>query len=425
MRFFSHDDGNASPSSSSRRAVLLGAFACVAGSLLRIAGAAEQPVSSPSEPKVGSLTERGVEPQISVSVPRQLKRGLNLSRWWEAEHDRALDDSDIRLIRELGFDFVRLPLDPTALGSEDGKGEMQADKLAALRHDLEALTKAELSVVLDLHPKDDFQRRLTAAPPEESHRILDNFWRGLSSTVMDFPPELLLLDLLNEPKFETSRWWDVQGKLIESLRPVYPHNSFVATASPDSGWWQLDRLEPYQDKNVIYGFHFYEPMTLTHYQLEWEKDYDPTRAAIPVPYPVDLSDPVAQKIDDPTVRAYLQRGWNGEKLSGLVDKIAAWGKKHKATLACLEFGVYSKNVSEQSRMGWLRDMCEAFEKNGIPWAMWEYKGPFGLLPSNASHGDPPSPSVINALRLNGDGESLLPENGRRGQTSSFLKRLGY
>lgn len=374
------------------RVVRLMALVCAAGISL-CANATGQP----------SLPDRGSEPNAGTQIPLSqsplLKRGLNLSRWWEAEHDRALDDSDIRNIKAMGFDFVRLPLDPRALDSEDGRERMQTDKLTALRYDLETLIDAGFSVVLDLHPKNDFQRRLTNLAPEESRRILENFWRGMSETLKGLPPERLLIQFLNEPKLETNIWWGIQEKVIESLRPVYPHNTFVATASPDSGWWQLEGLKPYKDSNVVYDFHFYEPMTFTHHQLPWDADYDPKRAALPVPYPVDPSDSAAQKTDDPTIRAYLQQNWNREKLSKLVGKIAKWQKENNTRLVCLEFGVYSEHVDEWSRLNWLRDVREELGRNGIPSAMWEFKGPFGLLPTKARHGDAPTSAMIEALQL--------------------------
>lgn len=351
--------------------------------------------------------ERSPASLASLSELRPLKRGLNLSRWWEEEHDRALESSDIDRIRAMGFDFVRLPLDTRALENknrnDDSEKGADSDRLNALRHDLERLIESGFSVVLDLHPKDDFQRRLTNLPPEEARRILEDFWRSMSETLKGLPPERLLIQILNEPKFGTNRWWKIQEELIAALRPIYPRNAFVATTSPDSGWWQLEDLKPYKDPNTLYDFHFYEPMIFTHHQVEWAKNFDPKRAALPVPYPVDPENPSAAKTEDPAIRAYLRQNWNREKLAKLVGKISAWKERHKARLVCLEFGVYAKHVDERSRLNWLRDMREEFEKNGIPWAMWEYKGPFGLLPVDAGHGDAPETSMIEALGLdNGD-----------------------
>ncbi|MER2519266.1 MAG: cellulase family glycosylhydrolase [Bdellovibrionales bacterium] len=335
----------------------------------------------------------------SPSETRALKRGINLSRWWEAEHDRALDDSDIRNLQAMGFDFVRLPLDPLTLGKQGHDESMQEEKLKALRRDLELLIDAGFSVVLDLHPKDDFQRRLTKLPPGEAKQKLEETWRNLGEAIKGLPPKRLLLELLNEPKFSTSRWWKIQNELIVALRPIYPQNTFVATTSPDSGWWQLDDLKPYHDSNVIYDFHFYEPMAFTHHEVEWSKAFDPKRAAQLVPYPVDPEDAANQNVADPAIRAYLRQKWNRDKLARLIEKIAAWEKRHKAKLICFEFGVYHKHVDERSRMGWLRDLREEFEKKGIPWAMWEYKGPFGLLPINADHGDAPDKAITEALGI--------------------------
>lgn len=356
------------------------------------------------EPATSSATATATAPLES----RPLKRGVNLSRWWEAEHDRALDGADIRRLQAMGFDFVRLPLDPLALGWDGGEAADTAppeDDLKALRRDLETLIEAGFTVILDLHPKDGFQRKLVGLPPGEARQKLETIWRKLHAAIDGLPPKRLLIEILNEPKFGADRWWKMQEELIASLRTIYTGHVFVASTSPDNGWWQFDDLKPYKDANVIYDSHFYEPMAFTHHQVEWAGDFDPRRAALPVPYPVDPTDAATRKTDDPAIRAYLRQGWNHEKLAKLVGKIAAWQTENKARLACLEFGVYRKHIDGQSRLGWLRDLREEMEKQGIPWAMWEYKGPFGMLPVDADHGDAPDDAMIDALGLeHGDGD---------------------
>ncbi|MGE3623910.1 MAG: hypothetical protein AB7H77_08580, partial [Bdellovibrionales bacterium] len=46
---------------------------------------------------------------LSSSGAPELKRGINLTRWWEDGQEKALTREEIRNLGRLGFDFVRLP----------------------------------------------------------------------------------------------------------------------------------------------------------------------------------------------------------------------------------------------------------------------------------------------------------------------------
>jgi endoglucanase len=53
----------------------------------------------------------------------------------------------------------------------------------------------------------------------------------------------------------------------------------------------------------------------------------------------------------------------------------------KLPLYCGEFGVIHRTPPE-TRAAWHRDVTQVFESYGIGWAVWSYKGGFGLLDQN-------------------------------------------
>src|SRR6201999_520895 len=101
---------------------------------------------------------------------------------------------------------------------------------------------------------------------------------------------------------------------------TYPKNTIIVTAAPDSGPWNFEHEQAYEDRNLIYDFHFYLPMFFTHHGANWFPSDSPEYKTMPIDYPAGDSDAT-----DPDLKQYLSEGWNREKLAGFINKIARWG----------------------------------------------------------------------------------------------------
>jgi len=325
------------------------------------------------------------------SSPVLLNRGVNLTRWWENDQTQMLTADGIKDLHGLGFDFVRLPLSTKWLTMDD-KDE-QAEKLTRLRCDLISLLNRGLAVVVDLHAPQRFQKNLEKNPDMAVTR-LGSLWESLQPVLDGLPPDRVFLGLYNEPQIENKIWWGIQGKVLKKLRAVFPQNTFVVSAGPHGEPWNLAQMKPYDDKNVIYEFHYYEPVFFTHHGANWFPADDPIRKTAPVAYPVDAGSSTEEV--DPDVKNYIAAGWNRARLAVDIGQIADWKKRNGVKIACLEFGVYRPFTDADSRNRWLRDMRELLEQNGIPWALWEYRGGFGLLDDNWT----PDEGIVKVLGLN-------------------------
>ena len=120
------------------------------------------------------------------------------------------------------------------------------------------------------------------------------------------------------------RWWGIQGHIVEDLRAVFPENTFVVTAGAKGEPWNLAKSKPYDDKNVIYDFHYYQPMFFTHHGASWFPADDPIRDVTPITYPVDAAR--AKQESNPNARDYIAGGWNRAELAKYIDGIAGWAK---------------------------------------------------------------------------------------------------
>jgi endoglucanase len=317
----------------------------------------------------GECRTQGDATALSSPKPPHLRRGVNLSGWWQDESDQALDANDIQNLRALGFDFVRLPLSPQWLAPS------LDEERANLRCDIISLLNAGFFVVVDLHPGDDFDKKINAAPFHAAQNLA-RLWRHMVPVLQDLPPSRVLLELYNEPNMDPDLWWHVQAELITGLRPFFPHNTFVVASAPKDGLWTLAQQKPYADPNLIYDFHYYMPLFFTHHGANWldDKALEKTN---PITYPSEPRE--AEGEEDSDVKKYAREAWNRAKLVDDIHEIVAWRDRYKVLVACFEFGVYKPFNDEGSLTRWLSDMRSILEGDHFPWALWEYQGGFGLL----------------------------------------------
>jgi len=70
-------------------------------------------------------------------------------------------------------------------------------------------------------------------------------------------------------------------------------------------------------------------------------------------------------------------------------------------LLCNEFGAYRAYADPASRANWIRDTRTALEADGIGWAMWDYRGGFGVVTKQDGQPAQVDESVVKALGLRG------------------------
>ena len=347
-----------------------------------------------------------------VNLPARfahLRRGINLSHWFsqaanysKAHLDTHTTSQDIALIKSLGFDHVRFPIEPAPLLSDTPDPSiLNATYLGYVDSALDMILGAGLAVVIDVHPSDEFKLRL--ARDERSIEALGKFWRAFATHLSRRDPDFVFLEVLNEPMVEDAyRWYGMQGKLIASIRSGAPNHTIIAAGHRWSGLYEMLFLEPYADTNIIYNFHYYEPFAFTHQGATWAGPNVPFYKNVPYP-----SSPEAVKLlldtiqDDPArynLLRYGEENWNAQRIDRELGAAAAWAARHHVYITCNEFGAFRKVVKPADRVAWLQDMRRALEKHGIGWTMWDYGGGFSVV--NKIDGQAQAdPEVVKALGL--------------------------
>jgi len=347
-----------------------------------------------------------------VNLPSRfahLRRGINLSHWfsqsagYSKEHlDTHTTARDIALIKSLGFDHVRFPIEPAPLMNDTpDPAILNTTYLGYVDSALDMILAAGLAVVIDIHPSDEFKLRM--ARDERSIEAFGKFWRAFATHLARRDPELVFLEVLNEPMVEDPyRWYGIQGKLIASIRAGAPHHTIIAAGHRWSGLYEMLFLEPYADANIIYNFHYYEPFAFTHQGATWAGPNLPFYKNVPYPSSPETVKLLLDTIQDDPARynllRYGEENWNAQRIDRELAAAADWAGKHHVYITCNEFGALRKVVKPADRVAWLQDMRTALEKHRIGWTMWDYGGGFSVV--NKIDGQAQAdPEVVKALGL--------------------------
>ncbi|MEP6819425.1 MAG: cellulase family glycosylhydrolase [bacterium] len=359
----------------------------------------------------GEATENwSVQSEVPASRLARLRHGINLSHWFaqSADYSKAHLEShttaeDIALIKSLGFDHVRLTLEPAPLFNANDPSTLNAEYLKYLDNALDLILAQGLAVIVDIHPSGEFKAKLRSS--EREIEAFGKFWRSLAQHLSTRDPERVFLEVINEPMEEDGyRWFGIQGKLISAIRSGAPQHTIIASGHRWSGIPELLFMLPYADRNIIYNFHFYEPMAFTHQGATWAGANLPFYKNIPYPSSPEKVSKVLETIQDEPARynllRYGEEGWNAARIDREIGVAAAWAAKYHVLLTCNEFGTYRPFAPPADRALWIRDMRNALEKYGIGWTMWDYAGGFGVVKKQNGHATP-DPEIVKALRLAG------------------------
>lgn len=325
----------------------------------------------------------------------ELNRGICIDRQFRTippEPGMKFTREDILLIKAMGFEFVKLLVNPEPLlaGSR-----LDDTKKGYLQEMVDLAVNGGLPVIVCIHPEWEFKKRILGSETEfaaflpfleDTARFLAGGWR----------PKQLAFQLMTEPVTEHLHWNDLQPRMWQTVRRVMPEHTLILAGDQVGKIDGLISTEPVNDANVMYSFTLYDPFVLTLQGGEW---LTPGLWAYlgKVPYPsspeiiAEQKQAILEKIpaDPPEWRAaaegmligYGNERWNKEKIAGKIRKLVDWNNAHGGGLKiwCAEFGCYQRTIAPEDRYRFMRDMREVFEENGIGWAYWSYNETFTVM----------------------------------------------
>jgi endoglucanase len=360
---------------------------------------------------IGSLAAAQAAPVRGVPAARlaHLRHGINLSGWFAQVYDPQgytqahlqnwVTPSDMALIKSMGFDYVRLSVNPKPLFNERQSENIPSVYLGYLDTAIKMALDHGLAVVIDIHPDSDFKASLK---DDTSVQQFTDFWRALAAHYSSWDPDRIFLEIMNEPEMQDPyRWLGIETKIAAAIREAAPQHTIIAAGARWSDNDDLVFLEPLRDPNVIYNFHFYEPHIFTHQGAAWGTYYWHWLKDLHYPSSIENSEKVAEKVQDPVDRLNVIRygfdHWDAARMNGEIKQAADWASRNHVPLTCDEFGVF-RNANPDDRVRWISDVRSAFEHYGIGWAMWDYDGNFGVITKTNGQATPDEPT-LHALGL--------------------------
>src|SRR6476661_176806 len=124
---------------------------------------------------IGARVLNGSEPRLTQEKTgnlaarcARLRRGVNLSHWFSQAPNYTKERlethttaQDIALIKSLGFDHVRFPIEPAPLLADTPDPSiLNGTYLQYVDRALDMILGTGLAVVIDIHPSDEFKLRM-------------------------------------------------------------------------------------------------------------------------------------------------------------------------------------------------------------------------------------------------------------------------
>lgn len=313
-------------------------------------------------------------------------------KYFPYKNDGLFLEDDFRWMRDWGFNFARLPMDYRFWTAPD-LFAISESKVEPIDRAIRLGEKYGIHVNIGLHRApgycilDGMDQEITGIHviPEktslfEDQRTLDAFvhqWTFFARRYRGIPSELLSFNLLNEPLVhqginepqvrrnaeqplrERAEYSRVAKLALAGIREHDPNRRVVTDGFP-GGFAPIPEL---YDAGLIQSGHQYSPALLTHYNCEWVR-----RSRVPASPPPAPSWPVKNSngsvtYDRQTIAKIFQP-W--AEAAGRVPI-------HFGEMGCHRY------TPPEVVNAWFEDSLSVFDSLGAGWALWNFRGPFGVL----------------------------------------------
>ncbi len=323
-----------------------------------------------------------------------LIRGINIGGYLsqchhsEEHYDTFFEEKNVRQIKAWGFDHIRLPFDYEVLEDEDG--QTRTEGYSRLQRVCEWCRNYDLRLILDLHKAHGYDfndagdtARNSLFTDEENCKRFVSLWERIAMAFGSY--EHVAFELLNEVVEEENAdgWNELIRQTVTVIRAITKNTTIIYGGIRWNSADALALLDPPVSDNIMYTFHFYEPLIFTHQKAHWVENIVMDRD---IPYPDTMenyrsaSGPMGVKGAPLCQAKSTQMGPNfiREMTKDAVDVARSSGIK----LYCGEFGVIDQAPLPDT-VRWFADVIAVLRENNIGYAVWTYKQKdFGISDSH-------------------------------------------
>ncbi|MDD5930558.1 MAG: cellulase family glycosylhydrolase [Spirochaetales bacterium] len=281
-----------------------------------------------------------------------------------------ISENDIDAMAEMGCNFVRLPTDYRFFLHNFEYDNPDEKMLKVLDRCIEAIVNRGLHCSLNVHRGPGY---CINGNNLEKHNLWKdkiaqdafvNLWKLFANRYKNYSKDQLSFDLLNEPPAEGQYGLTreihkaIMARTAGEIRKITPDRIIICDGL-GGGHLACPELA---DLNVVLSGRGYMPFRLTHWNADWVSGSDKWE------YPKWPG----MFCDNTT--------WNREALKNFY---APWKalKDSGCTVHIGEAGCFNK-VSNDVALAWYKDFFSVCNELGFGFALWNFRGPFGI----AEHG---------------------------------------
>jgi endoglucanase len=322
----------------------------------------------------------GATAVAKMEVP--FHRGVNLTSWLQAGSTRQIQftmftKQDLVNIKSLGCDVIRLPINLHFMTS--GAPDYTVDPLFFYFLDQIVDWCEELGVRLIL---DNHTGGVDASTASDVDKVLVPIWSQMAAHYKG-RSTYLYYEVLNEPHgIADARWGQIQQAVINTIRAVDKVHTIIVTGAGWGSYNNLKFLPVYEDDNLIYSFHFYDPFMFTHQGASWTNPSMVPLAGVPFPYgagPMPACPPGLKGTwIESNLKSYQTDG-AVPRVKELINVAVRFRDEREVPVFCGEFGVYRLNSDNDQRVYWYEVVRSYLEEKKVAWTIWDYEGGFGLF----------------------------------------------
>jgi len=304
---------------------------------------------------------RGLPVPTASKLPRW--RGFNLLEKFIGEQSRPFLERDFAWMADWGFNFARLPLSYRCWSTPENWRELKEPVLKELDQAVEFGRRHGVHVNFNLHRAPGY----CVNPPKEPFDLWTEenaleacayHWAQLAKRYRGVPSSQVSFDLLNEPAdIPEATYARVVRRLVAAIRAEDPDRLIIA----DGLKWGREPVKSLSDLGIGQSTRGYDPFQLTHWHANWvQGSADWPEPAWPMHQP-------KREYDKERLRRERIEPWKALEKSGAGVHVGEWGAfshtPHPVVLA------------------WMKDCLELWKEAGWGWAMWNFRGAFGVLDS--------------------------------------------
>jgi endoglucanase len=282
-----------------------------------------------------------------------------------AEQNAPFRETDFAWIAEWGFDFVRLPLSYRCWADAFDWRTLREEPLKEIDDAVAFGRKHGIHVNLNFHRAPGYCVNPPLEPldlwsDEEALEACAFHWAHFARRYKGIPHTQVSFDLLNEPaEIPEATYARVVQHLVAAIRAEDPDRVIIA----DGLRWGTVPVHSLADLGIGQSTRGYDPVGISHYKASWVHGSDQW----PEPtWPLNASE--SDRWDKERLRKERIAPWKALEQQGVGVHVGEWGAfqytPHKVVLA------------------WMQDYLELWKEAGWGWALWNFRGSFGVLDSN-------------------------------------------